>query len=217
MLHLFCLASPKFITKAGTAVITYCPLSLKLQRDKGGEKILKFNLKSILKSFKLKESTISMVLGAVVIVVVGVLVANYFKDRKAGSLPSGNGNKTESTINQTYLVSKGDNLWKIAEKVTGSGYNWVEIAKENNIKNPSIIYEGQELTINPKSEVAGVKTNVEQQSISGATYEVQKGDNLWNIAVRAYGDGYKWSEIARENKLVHPNLIHSGNILILPR
>ncbi|MCX6705677.1 MAG: LysM peptidoglycan-binding domain-containing protein [Candidatus Woesebacteria bacterium] len=178
--------------------------------------ILKFNLKSILKSFKLNESTISMVLGAVVIVVVGVLIANYFKDKKAGSLPQNNGNKTEATINQTYLVAKGDNLWKIAEKTTGSGYNWVEIAKENNIENPSIINEGQELTIKVGGNLV-VKEETQDISISGATYEVQKGDTLWSIAIRAYGDGYKWSEIARENKLVHPNIIHSGNILILPR
>lgn len=165
-----------------------------------------------------------MVLGAVVIVVVGILVANYFKDRKVGSLPTNGENNT--SIGQTYLVSKGDNLWKIAEKVTGSGYNWVEIAKENNIKNPGIIYEGQELTISTNNNfVASEKETVNQpvlgntdsSAISGATYEVQKGDNLWDIAVRAYGDGYKWSEIARENKLVHPSIIHSGNILILPR
>ena len=188
--------------------------------------ILKFNLKSILKSFKLNESTISMVLGAVVIVVVGVLIANYFKDRNGGSLPNGNGNSTESALSQTYLVSKGDNLWKIAQKVTGSGYNWVEIAKENNINNPGVIFEGQELTITINSNFVAadkgtaetsILENADSVSISGATYEVQKGDTLWNIAVRAYGDGYKWSEISRENKLVHPNIIHSGNILILPR
>ena len=179
---------------------------------------MKFNLKSILKSFKLNESGISMVLGAVVIVVVGVLIANYFKDRKTGSLPAGGENKTETTLNQTYLVSKGDNLWKISEKVTGSGYNWVEIAKENNIKNPGIIYEGQELTISVSNQaLTTVHGSPVTNTISGATYEVQKGDTLWAIAVRAYGNGYKWSEIARENKLVHPNLIHSGNILILPR
>lgn len=44
-----------------------------------------------------------------------------------------------------------------------------------------------------------------------------KGDHLWGIAVRAYGDGYKWVEIARENNLVNPNLIHPGNVLSLPR
>ena len=183
--------------------------------------ILKFNLKSILKSFKLNESTISMVLGAVVIVTVGVLIANYFKDRKAGTLSLDNGSKTESSLVQTYLVSKGDNLWKIAEKVTGSGYNWVEIAKENNIENPGLIYEGQELSVSVSKSDQNLTINHKPLAIgnviSGATYEVQKGDNLWNIAVRAYGDGYKWSEIARENKLVHPDIIHSGNILILPR
>lgn len=158
-----------------------------------------------------------MVLGAIVIITVGVLITNYFKDKNTGSLTENGVNTTASTLNQTYLVSKGDSLWKIAEKVTGSGYNWVEIAKENNIGNPGIIYEGQELKVNKKSEVAGVKTNITKNSISGATYEIQKGDTLWSIALRAYGDGYKWSEIARENKLNHPNLIHSGNILILPR
>jgi nucleoid-associated protein YgaU len=44
-----------------------------------------------------------------------------------------------------------------------------------------------------------------------------KGDSLWKIAVRAYGDGYKWVSIAKANKLVNPNLIHSGNVLTLPR
>ena len=157
-----------------------------------------------------------MVLGAVVIVVVGSLIVNYFKD-STGTLPKDNANNTESSLNQTYLVNKGDSLWKIAEKVTGSGFNWVEIAKENNIENAGLIYEGQELTINQKTEVAGVKTDLDQGSISGTTYEIQKGDTLWSIAVRAYGDGYKWSEISRENNLVHPNIIHSGNTLVLPR
>lgn len=183
--------------------------------------ILKFNLKSILKSFKLNESTISMVLGAVVIVTVGVLIANYFKDKGAGSISENGENKTESALSQTYLVAKGDSLWKIAEKITGSGYNWVEIADKNNIENPGIIYEGQELNISVSNFDQKLTINNKplaiNEVISGATYEVQKGDNLWDIAVRAYGDGYKWSEIARENKLVHPNIIHSGNILILPR
>ena len=57
----------------------------------------------------------------------------------------------------------------------------------------------------------------EAEAISGATYSVQKDDNLWNIAIRAYGDGYRWPEIAKENDLVNPGIIHSGNILTLPR
>ena len=174
---------------------------------------MKFNLKSILKTFKLNESTISLILGVVVIISVGVLVTNYFKEKsESGVISSGENAQTEVTQKKTYTVQKGDSLWTIAEKETGSGYNWVKIAEENNIQNPSIIYKGQELSISVSDTVQKLA-----DSISGATYEVQKGDSLWTIAVRAYGDGYKWSEIARENKLVHPGLIHSGNILILPR
>ena len=57
----------------------------------------------------------------------------------------------------------------------------------------------------------------ETQTITGETYTVTKGDSLWNIAVRAYGDGFKWTEIASANNLQNPSLIHSGNIFIIPR
>lgn len=154
-----------------------------------------------------------MVLGAIVIIFVGIALANYFKDRgQKGTLPSSANNKTEvsqTAFGKTHIVVKGESLWTIAEKEIGSGYNWVDIAKENNIQNPSLVYTGQKLVIPSVESKEG--------SISGATYEVVKGDNLWTIAVRAYGDGYKWTEIAQENNLTNPNLIHPGNILALPR
>lgn len=189
------------------------------------------NLKNTLKSIKLNESTISMVLGALVIIVVGVLVVNYFKDREGkGELtPAATQTVSEVKVGKTYTVAKGDNLWVIAERAYGSGYNWVDIAKANNLINADKLAEGQTLSIpdvEPKlatktsilNETATVKTTVKGlEPITGATYEVVKGDNLWNIAVRAYGDGFKWTEIAKVNKLVNPNLIHRGNVLILPR
>jgi nucleoid-associated protein YgaU len=192
----------------------------------------KTNLKSILKLLKLNESAISMILGVIVIVVVGVLVVNFFRGRSTGQLlPAGNQTEKTETLPETYTVKSGDNLWKIAQSVYGSGYNWVDIASANKLANPSQIEIGQELTLpNVQAKTATVKVtatnnanssnltnNASQQSISGATYTVVKGDNLWTIAVRAYGDGYKWPEIAKENKLAHPGLIHPGNILTLPR
>lgn len=153
-----------------------------------------------------------MVLGAIVIVVVGVLVVNYFKDRGT-TIPG------LSEEGRTHTVVAGETLWSISEKYYGSGFNWVDISKANNLDNPGAIETGQKLTIpDVTSELATTVTETsDTNAISGATYEVVKGDNLWNIAVRAYGDGYRWVEIARENNLVNPDLIHAGNILVLPR
>lgn len=53
--------------------------------------------------------------------------------------------------------------------------------------------------------------------ITGNTYIVKEDDYLWEIALRAYGDGYKWVDIARNNNLLNPDVIHKGNVLKLPR
>lgn len=182
------------------------------------------NIKNILKAIRLNESTISMILGALVIIVVGILVVNYFKDQETqGTLPEiSSENQIENAkVGETYTVAKGDNLWKIAENAYGSGYNWVDIASENNITNADMLSEGQQLVIpdvEPKlATVSSIMDESSTDTISGATYEVQKGDNLWNISVRAYQDGFKWVEIANANNLSNPDLIHEGNILVLPR
>lgn len=182
------------------------------------------NIKNILKAIKLNESTISMILGALVIIVVGVLVVNYFKDQeKVGLLPevTTENQVEQAEVGKTYTVVKGDNLWKIAESAYGSGYNWVDIAQENNLSDADELNEGQTLSIpsvEPKlATVSSIMDESDPNTITGATYEVQKGDNLWNICVRAYGDGFKWVEVAQVNNLVSPDLIHAGNIIVLPR
>jgi nucleoid-associated protein YgaU len=48
------------------------------------------------------------------------------------------------------------------------------------------------------------------------TYTVKAGDDLWDVAVAVYKDGYRWSEIAKANNLTNPNVIHSGNVLNIP-
>lgn len=126
-----------------------------------------------------------------------------------------------------YTVKEGDTLWSISEDKYKSGYNWVDIAKENNISNPGIIEKGLKLRI-PEVEaktltitITPEKTTQESVSqtnkIEGNSYVVSTGDYLWDIAVRAYGDGYKWVDISRENKLDNPDVIHSGNKLTIPR
>lgn len=50
------------------------------------------------------------------------------------------------------------------------------------------------------------------------TYTVRRGDTLWAIAKRYYGNGEKYTVIynANRNKIKNPNLIHSGQVLSIP-
>lgn len=147
-----------------------------------------------------------MVFGGLVIVIMGILIVNYFKDKKGELVPATNtDNKTVS-----YEVKKGDSLWKIAEEKMGSGFKWQEIKDANKLAS-NTIEVGQKLTI-PEVSVLSANTK-----ITTDTYTVVKGDTLWDISVLAYGDGFKWSEIAKANNLKNPNLIHTGNVLKLPR
>lgn len=186
-------------------------------------------LKNFLKKIKVSESTVSGILGALVVVFVGILIFNYF--RNIGKLPEEITTPTSEPTSEkqiteitpaelptTYTVKAGDNLWKIAEAVYGSGYNWVDISRENSLKNPDSLAVGQVIElpkVEPKRSTITAKT--QGTTIIGESYTVVKGDNLWEIAVRAYGDGYKWTEIAKTNNLKNPGLIHAGNTLTIPR
>lgn len=150
-----------------------------------------------------------MVFGALVVVIMGVLIVNYFNDKKGELTEAG---KTEDNKNglATYEVKKGDTLWKIAEEKMGDGEKWNEIKLENKLDS-NTIEVGQKLTIPTKSVLS------EKEDATPETYTVVKGDTLWDISVFVYGDGFRWSEIAKANNLKNPNTIHAGNVLKLPR
>ena len=50
------------------------------------------------------------------------------------------------------------------------------------------------------------------------TYTVQKGDTLWAIAKKFYGNGSKYPTIyeANKDKIKNPNLIYVGQVLTIP-
>ncbi len=188
------------------------------------------NTKAVLKFLKLNESTISMILGALVIVILGIIVINYFRNTSTPQIDTGSSNENtseEQPILQRgqgpveYTVASGESLWSIAEKQYGSGYNWLDIAKVNKLANPNKINTGLTLTIPdvaPKLTTAnGEISEYGAQSVSSSNYTVSKGDSLWNIAARIYGNPNMWTSIAQANHLNNPNVIHSGNSLTIPK
>ena len=48
------------------------------------------------------------------------------------------------------------------------------------------------------------------------TYRVNRGDSLWIIAQRVYGEGSAWTLLAKENDLSDPNKLRIGQELIIP-
>ena len=191
---------------------------------------------------KLNESMLSMLFGVVTVILIGVLVLRMYRankpaitgqaeqtqqpsaSEKVGEVPvvtKEDGKQYPAELKETVTVVKGDHLWGIAERNYGSGYNWVDIARENGLKNPGQIEVGQVLKL-PKVAVkvlaqAKVSTKPELPKIEGDSYTVVKGDNLWTISVRAYADGYKWSEVAKFNALPNPGRIEVGQVIKLPR
>lgn len=187
------------------------------------------------KYFKSTEEVISMFLGLVIVVVVGGLIFNYFQKNKGTISVPGSSDEvvlSENVYNDKsggYEVVIGDSLWKIAMKKYGNGYAWGEIAKANNLKNPSALEAGQKLVIPEKVLVNGkefgllgtttIAANNNSSITSGTEYVVVKGDNLWKISVKAYGDGYQWTKIWQENKPKLPNAngLEIGMTLTIPK
>ncbi|HCQ31045.1 TPA: hypothetical protein DIU27_01500 [Candidatus Collierbacteria bacterium] len=150
--------------------------------------------------------------------------------------------KKDESINDklidTYKVVKGDDLWHISEKYYKSGYNYVDIMSENKITGKGLISAGMELripkvdpkkitvfeakkdiAISDKGDVIRAEVKPSGKPIEAGEYTTQKGDSYWKLAVRAYGDGFKWTKIYWANKKVftNPDLIYSGVKITIPK
>ncbi|MBI3103779.1 LysM peptidoglycan-binding domain-containing protein [Candidatus Daviesbacteria bacterium] len=191
------------------------------------------------------QSKVSMVLGVLIILVMGILVFNYFNRGKSDLGPAQTTTVEEQDVTPAdlpgkYTVKEGDTLFIIAEKYYGDGYQYTEIARLNNLTNPDALEKGQVLEIpklaaatlpvlepeqTPAEPAAGSKgvpditlaQSVWGPKIAGTTYTVVAGDWLSKIADRAYGDLYAYDKIAKANNIQNPDLIEVGMVLTIPR
>lgn len=106
------------------------------------------------------QSYLNLILGALIVIVLGVLIFNYFNKPAddAGNVgPSQQitdeqGDVTKEGLPGKYTVKEGDTLFLIAQKYYDDGNLYNEIVRENNLSTDSIEV-GQQLNI-PKLAVA---------------------------------------------------------------
>jgi nucleoid-associated protein YgaU len=182
-----------------------------------------------------QENFTGIILSAVIIVVIGLLLYNYFGRQQNQENEAVNVEKTTESQNgtgfgslalpATYKVATGDSLVKISEKYYKNSDFWPGLAKVNKLEKPSSIEPGTEINVPKTEEVSNITVSdlapKNQGPITGSSYVVQYGDTLSSIAQRAYGDWSQWQKVDQVNHLGRlPNgnpLIHSGNVLVIPR
>ena len=178
--------------------------------------------KSLQAKFESTDSLVSLALGLAVVLVIGLTIINYVKSKTQQAASTTKEEQAKAgniSLPAKHVVTEGETLWSISENYYKSGYNWVDIQKVNSLANADAIETGQSLTIpvvTPiilEGQVSSATTSVAPKD---KTYTVVQGDDLWDIAMKQYGNGYRWVDIAKTNNLTNPDVIHSGNVLQLP-
>jgi len=107
-----------------------------------------------------------------------------------------------------YIVARGDTVKGLAARF-GSTVETI-VAKNPEIKNVNLIYEGQRLTI----YVTAPENPPAPPPVGGQTYYVQKGDTLRKIASKF---NTSVDELLKVNtKITNPNLIYVGQAITIP-
>ncbi|MBR5731391.1 MAG: LysM peptidoglycan-binding domain-containing protein [Firmicutes bacterium] len=109
-----------------------------------------------------------------------------------------------------YKVERGDNLTKIAK-----AYNTTvaDLVKWNGIKNPNLIFVGQEIKIQVPDAAASVAPAPAAPAVPTQIYKIAPGDNLTKIAKQF---GTTVDELVKLNNIANPNLIFAGADLKVP-
>lgn len=74
----------------------------------------------------------------------------------------------------------------------------------------------EEARAEPVTQNAGRQTDAGSQPKNADNYTVVRGDSLWAICKKFYGDGSLAYKLATANGIKNPNLIYPGQVLTLP-
>lgn len=125
-------------------------------------------LEKLEKNVETNQSKVSLILGALIVLVIGVLIFNYFNRNQADLGPAQqaqteeteNGDVSPENLPGKYTVKEGDTLFLIAEKYYNDGSRFTNVAEANNLTDVNQIEVGQEIEI-PKLETQLAQASTE--------------------------------------------------------
>lgn len=153
--------------KAAPSLLLTMPRSKKVSTENTNKVSPSNYLERLENEIQSNQSKVSLVLGILIVLVLGILVFNYFNRNKASLGPAQQtetNQQTQATQDVTqdklpgpYTIKEEDTLFKIAEKYYGDGSKFENIAQANNLADPNDIVAGQVLQI-PKLETQQTET-----------------------------------------------------------
>lgn len=184
-----------------------------------------------------RQSLLSLVLGVLILIVVGVLIFNYFNKPagEVGPAQQTTTNKQMADVSKDnlpgkYTVKEGDTLFLIAQKYYGDGYQYTAVAETNKLANPNLLEVGQVLDI-PKldlgnqdnsttksSATLNAKSNLSDMGTGGAINQTIWGETITgNTYTVVQGDwlskiaGRAYGDIYAFDKIAKANNISDPN------
>ncbi|WP_066502703.1 5'-nucleotidase C-terminal domain-containing protein [Abyssisolibacter fermentans] len=115
-------------------------------------------------------------------------------------------NKTYKLATNDFLAAGGDGYEMLADGQTLGEYPGLDEILIEHIQK----YGTEDAKVDGRVQVYEETNTIE---VDITTYEVVKGDVLWRIAKKF---GFTWQKIAEYNKLENPNLIFTGQKLLIP-
>lgn len=121
---------------------------------------------------KSNQSKLSMVLGGLIVLVVGILVFNYFNKSQPALGPAQQTQQEAQEDVSTdklpgkYTVKQGDTLFLIAEKYYKDGNQFDLIAKANNLNDVNTIEAGQVIEIPKQPETEALASPTSSPEVS---------------------------------------------------
>lgn len=182
-----------------------------------------------------KEKYFNLVLGMVISLILSSIVYTYFlrniplniaiklpKFNVFNSQPKVDKKEVAKTNPKTYVVQEGDDLWNIAEKFYGSGFNAYDISVANKLSDASTLTAGTKIIIPDVKKREPTTGEISSAATSQVTnvenkYVVQPGDSLSIISQKVYGDIFSWPKILQANNLTNADQIEVGMVLSIPR